>query len=190
MNKIITHKLLIFILIILLAILIAGTYGIIHDQITFSISEEYYTKFKFIQFGLDNWGLGDNIGTLEEPEMRIYDTPFAVGIVGFMATWWMGLFFGIVLGLVNFFQKSARNMFFTSIKAVFLIVIVTIVFGFLGYVYANLFLVNTAPNWHFPNNLIDKTNYIRVGSMHNFAYLGGVLGLLLAIRFSLRNRNL
>jgi hypothetical protein len=31
-------------------VLIAGVYGILHDQITFTISPEYFTEFKSAQF--------------------------------------------------------------------------------------------------------------------------------------------
>ena len=37
---------------LVIAIIIAGIYGAIHDQISFTFSEEYFTRFKFIQFNL------------------------------------------------------------------------------------------------------------------------------------------
>lgn len=49
-------KFLILILIILIAPIIGGLYGILHDQLTYTISPEYYTKFKFYQFGLMDLG--------------------------------------------------------------------------------------------------------------------------------------
>jgi hypothetical protein len=30
--------------------LIAGLYGVVHDQITYSMSPEYFTRLKFFQF--------------------------------------------------------------------------------------------------------------------------------------------
>lgn len=38
--------------------LIAGTYGILHDQVTYSIGPEYFTRFKFEQFAWADWGAG------------------------------------------------------------------------------------------------------------------------------------
>ncbi|MGB3468316.1 MAG: hypothetical protein WBA74_23725, partial [Cyclobacteriaceae bacterium] len=46
------QKILVFIAIVLISPVIAAVYGIIHDQITYTLSSEYYTNFKFIQFGL------------------------------------------------------------------------------------------------------------------------------------------
>lgn len=45
-------KIFTFIVIVVISIIIGCLYGILNDQLTFSISNEYYTKFKFNQFGL------------------------------------------------------------------------------------------------------------------------------------------
>jgi hypothetical protein len=34
----------------------AGIYGVLHDQISFTISPEYFTKVKFRQFGYADFG--------------------------------------------------------------------------------------------------------------------------------------
>lgn len=78
MKKFDVRKILTIFLVAAMASVIAGLYGVINDQITFSISSEYYTKFKFIQFNLANENNIDKIKFL-----RIF-----VAIVGFLATWW------------------------------------------------------------------------------------------------------
>jgi hypothetical protein len=78
-------------ILILISPIIAGVYGIIHDQITYTISPEYYTKFKFIQFGF-----------IHEEDHTILARPrLVVSQIVFLATWWMGLPIGIILGLVG-----------------------------------------------------------------------------------------
>ena len=37
--------------------LLAGLYGVVHDQVTYSISQEYFTRFKFLQFHYADFGL-------------------------------------------------------------------------------------------------------------------------------------
>ena len=37
--------------------LIAGLYGVVHDQITYSMSPEYFTRLKFFQFRYADFGL-------------------------------------------------------------------------------------------------------------------------------------
>src|SRR4026208_93064 len=77
--------------IIVLSCVIAGLYGIIHDQLTYTISPEYYTKFKFYQFGL-----------ADEGDEAIFPSPrLWVSFVGFMATWWTGIPIAIILGLFS-----------------------------------------------------------------------------------------
>jgi hypothetical protein len=81
-------KLLVFILIVIVAPLLAALYGTLHDQLTYTISPEYYTKFKFFQFELT-----------ENKEEAILSNPrLAVAAVGVMATFWMGIPIGIILG--------------------------------------------------------------------------------------------
>jgi hypothetical protein len=38
---------------VIVSALLAGVYGIVHDQLTYSISHEYFTKFKYVQFGFE-----------------------------------------------------------------------------------------------------------------------------------------
>jgi hypothetical protein len=51
--------------------LIAGSYGIVHDQITYTISPEYFTRLKFEQFKWANRG---------------WPTRAFVGEIGFLAS--------------------------------------------------------------------------------------------------------
>ena len=40
-----------------LGAIVGGLYGILHDQITYSISPEYFTRLKFFQFHYADFGL-------------------------------------------------------------------------------------------------------------------------------------
>ena len=168
----------ILILIIILAPIIGGLYGILHDQLTYTISPEYYTKFKFYQFGLMDLG-----------NEAIFPTPrLQVSVVGFMATWWMGLPIGLILGLVGLVHKDSKIMFQTTIKAIIVTVIIAFATGLIGLAYGKIYLADTGVNWWLPENLIDTKNFIVVGSMHNFSYLGGLTGLIAGIIYSIRKK--
>lgn len=80
------NKILVLILIIILTPILAGIYGIAHDLFTYNISTEYYTKLKFYQFGMI-----DNEMNISIPKIT------AVIIIGFRATWWVGIIIGVVL---------------------------------------------------------------------------------------------
>jgi hypothetical protein len=175
-------------LILIIAPLFGGIYGVIHDQITYSVSEEYYTKFKFIQFGLENWGLGQNIGTRKTPEIVLDNPRFGAAIVGTLATWWVGLIIGVFLGFVGLIHKNGKEMFTASIKAIGLTTVIALLTGLIGLLYGKLFLVENPPHWFLPDNLINREHFIMVGAMHNFSYLGGLIGLIAGIGFSVRQK--
>lgn len=160
----------ILLLIILLTPIIAGFYGIIHDQITFSISNEYFTKFKFDQFGV-----GDAV-------------PYRLGVsyVGWMATWWMGIPLGIILGLTGLIHIDWKIMFKAYYKSLPSIIIVALLTGFCGLVYGKLFLIDKDLIWFIPDNLINRKQFIMVGSMHNFSYIGGLTGLITGIIYQVK----
>jgi hypothetical protein len=168
------------ILIIIIAPIIAGLYGILHDQLTYTIPPEYYTKFKFYQFGLI--GIG-NEAIFPNPRLEVC-------VVGFLVTWWMGIPIGLILGLVGLIHFDWKRMFKITLNAFLIAIIITYLTGLIGLVYGYFFL-STQPkqeftNWYLPLNLIDFKNFIAVGSMHNFSYLGGLTGHIAGLIYSAR----
>lgn len=148
--------------------LIAGAYGILHDQFTYTISEEYYTRFKFIQFGF--W-TGDLPAQLEHPRL-------AVCAVGFLATWWTGIFIGPFIALTGLIHRDARVMLKTNFRAIVIVLVITALTGLIGLCYGST-LVNEQPEgWWLPEGVVDQRHFIMVGSMHNFSYMGGAFGLI------------
>jgi len=172
-------KFLTLMFIISLAPMFGGLYGVLHDQLTYTISPEYYTKFKFYQFGLMKIG---NEAIFPNPRVE-------VSIVGFLATWWMGLPIGLILGLVGLLHKDSKQMFRTTLKAIAITIIVAFLTGLIGLAYGKMHLADTGVSWWLPENLIDKKNFISVGSMHNFSYLGGLTGLIAGIIYSIKQKN-
>ena len=157
---------------VFISILLAGIYGIIHDQITYSIAPEYFTKFKYQQFGFEPSWFGGHRQT--------------VAVIGFLATWWMGLFVGLGLGLSGLIFKDHIIMRISITMAIKIVFITTILFAFMGFLWGRYHLVATGVNWWMPDDLADKDNFIVVGSIHNFSYLGGITGLLIAIAYMIR----
>lgn len=169
------RKFVLFLLIVGVAIVIAAIYGVGHDQVTYSISPEYYTKFKFIQFNLADSGAAQH---MTQPRS-------AVVMVGVKASWWMGLIVGTVLGLFALVYRNPDRMFQCAVLALGLTLLVTAVCGFAGYLYGSGTLAKTGVTWWIPPNVIDRPAFITAGSIHNFTYLGGGIGLLVGIIFLL-----
>ncbi len=172
-----------FFAITLSGIILAGIYGILHDQLTYTISHEYYTKFKFYQFGLSRTGKEAFM-----PYPRI-----SVAAVGFLATWWMGIPISIILGLVGLIHKDGKTMYNATIKAFLITMLIAFLTGLIGLGYGWFFLSTQSRDnfdwWYIPDNIIQFRNFISVGSMHNFSYLGGLTGLIGGIIYTIRKRN-
>ncbi|MFK7810435.1 MAG: hypothetical protein AB8F74_21700, partial [Saprospiraceae bacterium] len=136
----------------------------------------YYTKFKFIQFGL-----------VDEGRPILYPR-LLVSITGVMATWWMGLIIGFILGLFSLMLKSGREMMAVLPKAILLTLIIAFFTGVVGYFYGRIVLATAEVEWNLPYGLENRTDFIAVGSMHNFSYIGGLIGLIVGILYIIKQK--
>lgn len=147
--------------------LLAGLYGAIHDQVSFTVSSEYFTKFKYAQFGFHPAGFGGHRPT--------------VAVIGFLATWWVGLFIGLFLGGTALLQPDSIHMRKAIQRGVVITLATAALCALLGLCFG-WFLLDGAPRgWRLPPDVVDTHAFLAVGSMHNCSYGGGVLGLILAL---------
>jgi len=156
---------------ILIVPFVAGIYGSLHDQLSITISPEYFTKFKYIQFHISETTFGSHRA--------------AAAAIGFLATWWTGLFIGPILAMVGLIHKDHAMMKKAIVRSTILTLCVAAATGLAGLAYGYFHLAHTGVSWRLPENLIDKTNFIAVGSMHNFSYLGGLIGLIAGVIYQL-----
>lgn len=171
------NKLLSVILIIILSIILGGLYGIIHDQITYTISSEYFTKLKFYQFGL----------TQMEPELVSNMPRVCAGIVGFLATWWFGLILGAFLAIVGL-RVPTSHYFKLVFRSILMAIGIAAIAGCIGFLYGYFFLDRIPAHWHFHEDLSNKKGFIITACIHNASYTGGVLGTILGMVFLLYKR--
>jgi len=156
----------VFLSTLLITIIIAVAFGILHDEITYTISPEYFTRFKLHQFHV-----GEAV-------------PYRLGaaIVGFRATWWMGLMIGLTSGIICSLFPDPETMRKHIYKGIGLVFITTISISFLGFLYGKFYLGCHPPAWYYlPGNLTDQCNFIVAGTIHNASYSGGVIGLILSV---------
>lgn len=150
--------------------LIAGVYGIAHDQVTFTISPEYFTKMKFAQFHYANFGWGDRV--------------FA-GTIGFLATWWAGMFAAWLLAR-RLLPHQPRLVAMRQIGlGVTCILATVLLFGTGGYLYGLWRgpVADYSP-WQPLLRQMDIEHewaFIRVAYIHNAGYLGILLGLFITL---------
>lgn len=167
-------KWMVYLLFIPVAVVASGLFGMAHDQISYSLSPEYFTRFKFFQFGLADVSAPDRL---------------RAAVVGWRATWWMGLPLGLLAGAAGFLQRDATAMRRALIRTLPLTILFTLAFSIAGLFFASSRLNAYGPaayaNWPIPAGLNDLPAFIMVGQMHNFAYLGGLLAIPLAWAFNL-----
>ncbi len=157
---------------LLLALVVAGLFGALHDQISYTVAPEYFTRFKFIQFGLE-----------------YADTPerLRVAEIGFLASWWMGVPIGLLAGLGGLVQRDARAMRRALLWSLPLIVGFTLLVALSGLAYGFVQTRDVDPadyaGWFIPENLEQPRRFLCAGYMHNAAYLGGALAIPVAWLF-------
>lgn len=161
----------------MLGALLAGCYGILHDQITYSISPEYFTRFKFLQFHYANFGLPRRVFVAE---------------IGFLATWWVGFFAAWFIARITVPAFPRKTAFHYSLHGFLMIFAAALLVGICGYL---------CGIWHGPDysawqefavrfQIADLPGFVCVAYIHNASYLGGLIGLLIAIAYLLRVRRL
>jgi hypothetical protein len=147
--------------------IIAGIYGIIHDQLTFAMAPEYFTKVKFQQFDYVNVGFSN----------RIF-----VSIIGFLATGVVGVFVGWFLGR-RYIPNQEISTANKKIKKGFVFVILSSACcATIAFLYG--YIAKPDPHLEFWSNtfefysIIDGWNFVRVAYIHYGSYAGGLFGLI------------
>lgn len=152
-------KLALFPVLLLAACLIAGLYGALHNQISYTVSPDYFHAFKFRQFAIP-----------EHLQGRL-----GASIVGWYASWWMGLIVGTPILLMGLILPGAKAYARGTMSAM-LVAAATALFVGLAALANVVIVTRGAPTP--PAGLVDKVAFGRAGTMHNFSYVGGLIGIL------------
>ncbi len=152
-----------FCLLLIGACFLAGAYGALHNQISFTVGPDYFYHLKFQQFNIPD-GTAPRIGA---------------ALVGWEASWWMGIVLGMPIGfLVQFMPdlRAQRNVFFL---ACLMCVTSALAMG------VGSLLIEWPPeNFEFmiiPEAAENPEGYLRAAIMHSFSYLGGLIGGAVAL---------
>jgi hypothetical protein len=161
-----------------LAMAAAVLYGIVNDQVTLTLSPEYFTVFKRHQFAplLEAMGLGD-----APPRLQAV-------VIGTAATWWFGLFLGMLVSLAGTIGRrppSSTRQFLRGVRLVLLLTAgASLLFGATAYLLAprvpGIGTEEAARYWPFLEGIREQRRAFAVGFWHDGAYLGGLAGTVLA----------
>ncbi|MDL2142010.1 hypothetical protein QQY79_05720 [Flavobacterium tructae] len=165
-------KVFVFICCIFISVVIAVLFGILHNQLTFTISSEFFTQVLFERYGFVEYGL---------------TTPrVTASIIGVWSTWWIGLIAGFMFGFIGLFCSNAKAMI-KSISYVILVMLsITVLVGLLGLSYGFFGFSNLESTCCFPLQIKNVQNFIAVSEMHSFSYVGGGIGILIAVLLQIR----
>lgn len=151
-----------------LGAVVGGLYGVVHDQITFSISREYFTQLKFHQFRYADFGFSERVLAGEVGFI-------ATGAVGFFAAWFLARMAVPAWPFPVALRKCGRGF---AVILGFAVAALAVGY-FLG--------IHHSPDFSYWIALCeglgvdDVPAFARVGIIHNASYLGGLLGLIAAL---------
>jgi hypothetical protein len=156
-------------LIVLVAVVLAGIYGAVHNQVSYTVSPEYFTKFKFRQFGLVDAPLPERV---------------RASLVGALGTWSMGIPIGLLVGAAGLIHRNHHRMLTITLQSLAVAVAFTFFFelGGLLYGYLKTETINLADyrDWSIPDDVLNVRRFLCAGYMHAAGYLGGVTSILVA----------
>jgi len=141
----------------------AGLYGAVHNQVSYTISPDYFHAFKFKQFHVAP-GLQNRVGA---------------SWVGWQAAWWMGVVAGGPLILVGRKLFADWSIVRPVLEAYLVLTITALLIG--GGALLRAYLVIDAahlPPFWIPPDAVDPVAFSRAGELHDASYAGAVIGVL------------
>lgn len=158
--------------------LVAGIFGAVHDQVTYWISPEYFTRMKFDQFRMEDGR---------------FSGPARAAGVGFLGTWWIGMAAAWFMARQHFRSGGADTLWPHLFQSMVLMMGVALGSGSAGYLIGPVLLADR-PGWMEALRSLqveDTGSFLRVAGIHLGSYMGAILGFLLAMlgRFRMKNRS-
>lgn len=161
------HKLVFFPVLLVAACVVSAVYGALHNQISYTVSPEFFHTDLFFRF--------------DTP--KSFENRAGASIVGALSSWWMGLLIGPPVLLVGLALPGWKAYLKHSLIAFGVVMATALVVGLIGLAVG--FLVVDASN--APMNIfVSQEGAIRMGragTMHNFGYLGGFLGIFTGLLY-------
>lgn len=158
-------KILLFPILLVAACLVAGLYGSLHNQISYTVSPDYFHEYKFDQFRIPS-ELHGRLGA---------------ALVGWYASWWMGFLIGVPVLIVGLILPDWKVYLSRCLIAFAIVAFTALLVGLGALAYASFAFGDTPPDWiRYPHGVTDRAAFARAGFMHDFSYLGGFLGIFTA----------
>jgi hypothetical protein len=156
-------KVALFPVLLVAACLVAGLYGALHNQASYTVSPDYFHAYKFHQFGLAD-GLRGRVGA---------------SVVGWRASWWMGLLIGVPVLIVGLITPGWKAYLGRCLVAFAVVAGTALLVGLGALVWACFTVSEASPSGRWcPAHVADRLAFQRAATMHDYSYLGGFLGIV------------
>lgn len=145
------------------ACVIAGGYGAVHNQVSYTVSPDYFHAFKFRQF------------RIAEP----WRNRLGAAAVGWRAAWWMGLLIGPALVITAHRVTGGQPPRRLMAGGILAVLATTLLVGAAGLAvgFATVDGASLRGLW-IPAEAADPVAFTRAGILHDASYLGGGLGVI------------
>ncbi|MFV0156787.1 hypothetical protein OBK03_13590 [Empedobacter falsenii] len=161
------------ILILFFSIIVASLFGALHNQISYSVSSEFFTDFLFGRFGTNEW--------------NIRNERLEASIVGIIGSYWVGLILGIIYAIIFLFMNTENNIK-NIINAIIINIAFTILGSFIAFIIAKFFISYQNSGVFMEFGTKNPQNYLEAAFMNTGSYYGGIIGIIAGIIY-LRKRN-
>jgi hypothetical protein len=153
-------KIALFPVLLAAACLVAGLYGALHNQVSYTVSPDYFHALKFDQFHIP-----------EDLHGRV-----GASVVGCHASWWMGGLIGVPVLLVALIMPGWKRYVASSLTAFVVVAGTAFVVGLAALAWACCTI--TQPEVSASRIVADPLAFTRARFMHDFSYQGGFLGIV------------
>lgn len=157
--------------------ILGGLYGAVHDQISYSISPEYFTHFKFAQFYYADWG---------------WPNRAFVAVIGAIAVGTVGMIGGWLLTRIRFYSDNMAHAHKDIFIALFITLGIAALAGIIGLIagYVRVLYFPFTEFIGFENQMTHTQlqKFAMVGYLHNAGYIGGLAGVIIAAIYLRKRR--
>jgi hypothetical protein len=91
------------IVIVVASILISSIFGALHNQLSYTVSDEFFKNFLFGEFGTKDWNINND---------RV-----EASVIGVLGSYWVGFYLGIIYAIIFLFLRTENTLriFFKAI---------------------------------------------------------------------------
>lgn len=168
-------KLGVYMLLIVCSVVAAGVYGMVHNQVSYTVGPSYFHDLKFAQFGLP----------------ADISPRFGAALLGWQASWWMGLAVGLVpMTFAWLTFANAQSLWFAGKRALIVAICGTLLSSCMGLAFG-IFTITPeiADRVSTIANTPSEIGFLRAATMHDFTYMGAIVSLFAALWTVRRYKN-